>query len=83
VIQTNEIRRNVPKIAEFLDIPPTTLVLEKAHLFKAKKKFDILHQIDHNFLEEKVNQYCRELMDSYFPQLRCLDDAVPKSEVDL
>ncbi|MDM8530404.1 sulfotransferase [Anaerolineales bacterium HSG25] len=76
VIPTKQITAYLPQLADFLSIPPTTLISDKSHLYKAKEKFGILTQIDHNFLEQKVNQHCRTLMDAYFPEMRNLHETI-------
>ena len=69
VIKTREIDQNLRKIEEFLGIPLGTLpknVREKAR----KKRFNLLSQIDKDFLEAKANFHCKELMDKYFPEVK-------------
>jgi hypothetical protein len=69
VIKTREIDQNLRTIEEFLGIPLGTLpknVREKAR----KKRFDLLSQIDKDFLEAKANFHCKELMNKYFPEVK-------------
>jgi hypothetical protein len=69
VIKTREIDQNLRKIEEFLGIPLGTLpknVREKAR----RKRFNLLSQIDQDFLEAKANFHCKELMDKYFPEIK-------------
>jgi len=75
VLKTNEIRQQVERIAEFLNIPVENLDATKTHSFQAKQDFGLLWEIDGKFLEQKVNAHCRELMSRYFPEVRTLDDA--------
>jgi len=76
VLRTNEIRQQVKEIAGFLNIPLESLDVTKTHLFRAKKDFGLLADIDRRFLEQKVNEHCRELMSKYFSEVLTLDDAL-------
>jgi len=79
VIKTEEISNSLDRIASFLGIPESTLVREKSHLFKATKKFNILHAMDPNLLKEKFEEHCGPLMKRYFPD-RSLEAFLEKSE---
>jgi len=74
IVRTHEIEASFEKIAQFLSISVKTLNSSHAHLYRASKKFNLLWQIDRDFLEEKVEFYCRPLMDQYFPEIRYLND---------
>ena len=76
VVRTVEIAESLDKIAQFLHIPVERLNPSHSHLFKAKKKFDLLKQIDSDFLEQKVAFYCEALMSHYFPTIRNVDHAL-------
>jgi len=79
VIKTEEISNSLDKTASFLGIPESTLVREKSHLFKATKKFNILHDMDLNLLKEKFEEHCGPLMERYFPD-RSLEAFLEKAE---
>ena len=68
VIRTQEISDSLNKMADFLGISETTLVREKSHLFRAVKKFHILHDMDFNLLKEKFEEHCSPLMGRYFAE---------------
>jgi hypothetical protein len=76
VVRTHEIIQNITRIAEILEIPVETLDPSKAHLFKTQRNFGILSKIDRDFLEEKVNIHCRDVMNQYFPEIRCFNDVI-------
>ena len=76
IVRTVEIKQSIDKIAQFLHIPVETLNRSRSHLYKAKKKFDLLRQIDRDFLEQKVEFYCQDIMSQYFPAIRNVDDAL-------
>ncbi len=76
VIRTKDISKESRKIANFLGIPESTLDKSKSHMFKAEGKFNILSRIDRQFLEGKVNAYCKQLMDRFFPEIKSIDDVL-------
>jgi len=76
IVRTGEIDASLEKIAQFLPIPVETLNPSRSHLYKAQKKFNLLWQIDRDFLEAKVEFYCRPLMAQYFPEVRDMNDAL-------
>lgn len=67
VVKTHEISHSIDKIQSFIGID-TPL---SSHIRKntVKKKFNILSQINKNFIEEKANTHCKELMNKYFPEV--------------
>jgi hypothetical protein len=69
VVPTQDIARDMPKLADFLEVPLNHLKAARAHSFKGVRKFGLLSKLDEQYLEEKVNKYCRTLMDTYFPEL--------------
>lgn len=68
VVRTHEISAQIPRIADFLGVPPDKLERQRSHSFKAESKFDILAKLDRQFVEQKVDLHCRTLMDEYFPE---------------
>jgi len=69
VVKTRELTQSIPQIETFLGITPGSL-LTSVHANVRRKKFNILSQIDKDFLEEKANFHCKELMDQYFPEVK-------------
>jgi hypothetical protein len=76
VVRTQDIPRDLERIASFLDVPAHTLASSKAHLYKAEAKFGLLRQIDSGFLHDQVQEHCGQLMERYFPDVRGLPDVV-------
>lgn len=70
VIRTHEIPASVNRIATFLDIESSTISAQRSHAFKAKKKFNILDEIDPDFLDAKLEYHCKNLMTRFFPELK-------------
>ncbi|MCK5524107.1 MAG: hypothetical protein KAI83_13330 [Thiomargarita sp.] len=69
VVKTPELTQSIPQIETFLGITPGSLPTS-ARGNVTTKKFNILSQIDKDFLEEKANFHCKELMDKYFPEVK-------------
>ena len=69
VVRTQDIGKDAPKLAEFLGVPPNQLDTGAVHSFKGGKKFNLLANLDEQYLDEKVNKYCRALMHAYFPEV--------------
>ena len=76
IVRTADIANSIERIADFLAIPLATLNPSASHLFKAKKKFYLMREIDRSFLDEKVSLYCKQIMDQYFPNIKELEDAL-------
>jgi hypothetical protein len=69
VVKTREISRDLEKIADFVGVPVDRLSTLGTHSFKTRKKYGLLSQLDEQYLEEKVNQHCRTLMDKFYPEM--------------
>jgi len=86
VIKTDEISNSLGKIAGLLGIPESTLVRDKSHLFKAVSKFNIVHDMESNLLEEKFEEHCAPLMRKYFPDRTLeafLENQTPSGNIPL
>lgn len=68
VVRTAEINTDIPRIAEFVGVPPNTLNAERSHLYKAAEKHDLVAQLDPSFLEDRVEHHCGALVQEFFPQ---------------
>ncbi len=82
IVRTPEIRQNIPRIADFLDIPVDTLDASRSHEHKAAKKFGLLSRIDEECLSEGVDKHCKDLMERFFPEIRQLSDVRGYREQD-
>jgi hypothetical protein len=74
IIRTQDIRHDLPRLAEFLGRPPDTLEAGRSHEFKAEAKFGLLSQIDETYLHARVEARCADLMKKFFPEIRGLSD---------
>ena len=75
VVRTNEIRERAAEIAGFAGLPRWALRLHRAHAYQNPLRKELIHQVDRNLLEQKVQEHCRPLMDRFFPEIKSLDDA--------
>ncbi len=71
IVKTKEINQDIPKIETFLGLTPGTLLTKaRENVRREKQKQNFLSKIDKDFLEEKANFHCKELMDKYFPEVK-------------
>jgi len=73
VIKTSEISDCLGALAGFLGIPQDSLIRENRHFCKAPTKFNILHDMDFNLLNDKFEAHCGSLMRKYFPEQTLAD----------
>jgi hypothetical protein len=70
IIKTSEFKQSIPRIENFIGVTPGSLPRDtKINVRKKQDKYNLLSQIDKNFLDEKVNTHCKELMDRFFPEI--------------
>lgn len=74
IIRTQDIQRDIPRLADFLGIPPDTLDAGRSHEHKAATKFGLLSELDENYLHARVEARCADLMKKFFPEIRTLSD---------
>lgn len=75
VVRTQDIHDSISEITSFLDVPRSSLNLERAHANKARARHNILDDLDRDYLESTVDRYCQSLMDRFFPGIRGYADA--------
>lgn len=68
VVRTDRITARAAEIAEFAGIPGGQRVEEKAHAFPAKERFDVLSELDQEYLHGKIIEHCGDLVAEYFPE---------------
>jgi hypothetical protein len=83
VIRTDRLRDSLGDIAEFLEVPESLLDPGRSHKFKAKKKHGVLLDLDTEFVDQKVNLYCGELLARYFPEIGSIADVTARLGSDL
>lgn len=75
ITTTSSIDQNLPKIEQFLGLPQGSLPLNiKENRRDLANQINLLTQIDKDFIEEKANLYCKELMNEFFPDIKKFED---------
>ena len=75
VVRTNHIKKCALEIADFAGLPHHAVLPDRSHAYRNPLQRDIIREIDRDFLERKVEQHCRPLMNRFFPEIKTLDDA--------
>lgn len=68
VVRTDRITERAAEIAAYAGIPGGHQLEEKAHAFPAKERFDVLSELDQDYLHSKIVEHCGELIAEYFPE---------------
>ncbi len=66
VIKTSEISHKKDDIFKFLNIEGYNAEPATSHSFKAREKYNILDAIDSQFLQQKIQWHCSEVLTKYF-----------------
>jgi hypothetical protein len=74
IVRTQDIRGDIPRLAEFLEVPPNTLDPGRSHEHRAEAKFSLVPKIDEKYLHERVAARCGDLMKQFFPEIRSVSD---------
>jgi hypothetical protein len=64
VVETNRIASSLERIAGFLGVPVSTLDANNAHTFKAMQRFDVLSELDRDYLEETAERICKDVVEA-------------------
>lgn len=67
ILRTQEISNSLTKLAHFIGVPESSLSMDRSHARKAAKYNKVLSKIDPNFVEEKAELHCNDLMNQFFP----------------
>ena len=76
IVRTDQITKRAFEIADFSGLPRTAVRPEQSHTFKRPGDLGLLHEIDREYLQQRVSQFCQPLMDKFFPEVQQLSDAV-------
>jgi len=79
VVRTSDLGNEILAMAAFLKVPEDTIDRNAAHSHRAAQKFHVLREVDRSFLEARVQEHCGGLMAVWFPEIRCMADASPRS----
>lgn len=66
ILRTCDIDQSIDRISDFLNIPPSSLSTSKSHANRARKRLDLLDEIDNEYVESVVERHCRSLVDRFF-----------------
>jgi hypothetical protein len=69
IVPTHKISKSLEQIANFVGVPPQSLVEQAKHSNQATPGYDWLKYVDQDFLEERCSFYCGSLMERLFPDL--------------
>lgn len=75
VVRTDQIAQRAFEIADFAGLPRYAVQLRQTHGNKNPVKRMVIRELDRSFLEKKIEQYCRPLMNRFYPEIRTLNDA--------
>ncbi len=75
IVRTDQIRQRANEIADFAGLPRYSVQLHRTHECQNPLPAEIIRKLDRSFLEKKVSQHCRPLMDRFFPEIKTLDEA--------
>jgi hypothetical protein len=75
IVKTDEISRRAYEIASFAGLPEKCIRVDGLHSFKNPQKFNILDQLDRDYLEAKVREHGGWLMQQFFPEIQSAQDA--------
>lgn len=69
VVRTEEISKRIYDIADFAGLPRSSVQAGQSHSFKNPEKFNVLKEIDKDYLQQKVQEFCAPLMNKFFPEI--------------
>ncbi|MBE9139436.1 hypothetical protein IQ254_19920 [Nodosilinea sp. LEGE 07088] len=75
IVQTSKINEKSKEIAKFIGVSDGKIVQRNSHAFKAKQYFNVLSELDQQYLESKVDFHCRDLLSEFFPDI-CSDSVI-------
>jgi hypothetical protein len=74
VVRTEQIRARAFEIADFAGLPRNTVQLQRTHEYRNPIRREIIRELHPQFLEQKVQQHCRPVMERFFPEIKMLSD---------
>ena len=79
IVRTDQIAQNLDNLARFAGLKNGSKIIANCHVFPSEKKFNILDQLNADYLEYKIQQHCGELMTIFFPEIKSYPDAFKQS----
>lgn len=68
-IRTDELSRRVGDIARFAGLDGNTVDTKRTHSNMADVRFNVLSELDSEYLHAKVQEHCGALLGQYFPEI--------------
>ena len=69
ILRTDKINESTKVLSDFVNLFNYNIMNSNVHSFKAKNKFNILAQINKDYLYSKVKEHCIELLIEFFPEI--------------
>ena len=70
IVRTDQISERVSDIEAFSGLRKGRLQRRKSHSFKATRKYGVLDRVDRQFIEQKIQEHCGNLVARFFPEFR-------------
>ena len=77
-MRLDELSSSGQRIADFLGVDVATLNMNRSHLHKTSQSSSLLSEINRAHVEARVEHHCRPLLDRFFPEIKMMDDALPR-----
>jgi len=77
IIKTRQISERFYDIIRFSGFDPTEITPRTTHSFILPKKINPLKKVDKHFIKLRVDQYCGDLIQTYFPEIEKPEDGLP------
>ncbi len=79
IVRTDQLAQNLDNLACFAGLKNGSKLITNCHEFPSEKKFNILDQLNADYLDFNIIQYCGELMKIYFPEIKSYAGAFKQS----
>jgi len=74
--KTSEIKQKTPSICRFLKVKSESVNVQSSHSFKAPKKYNLLAQINSDYIEQLVvASGAKEIMKDFYPEILNIHDS--------
>lgn len=74
-LKTSDIKQKLPSICQFLNIDRGSVNIQSSHSFKAPKKYNLLTQINPDYIEQLIHEAGgKEIMKDFYPEISSVND---------
>ncbi|MGH7571181.1 MAG: sulfotransferase [Gemmatimonadota bacterium] len=70
VLRTDQIGSRAGELAAFLGISPSSVDPARSHTYRRSSDDRLLDRLDQEYVADKCDAHCRELMERYYPETR-------------